>query len=55
MKLFSMENRVYVPWIALEDEELLHNYLTWGPEWKCLTKSWGTRSAFQLKIDSVKL
>jgi hypothetical protein len=49
MKSFYVANRVYAPWTAGEDEQLLHEYLTRGPKWKRIAKEWGTRSAVQLK------
>jgi hypothetical protein len=40
---------VHIPWIKVEDHQLLHDWLRVGPRWKQLSAKWGTRSASRLK------
>jgi hypothetical protein len=49
IKDFLEGTHVHVPWSEIEDHRLIHDWLVVGPRWKQLSKTWGTRSAGQLK------
>jgi hypothetical protein len=47
MKAFLEGTHTYIPETEIEYQQLTHNWLTNGQQWRQLSAKWGTRSAPQ--------